>query len=33
MITAMLGQTFDEQHRDAHGQHGEISTTMSFEKI
>ena len=26
------GQTFQEQHRDAHGQHGETPTTLSTEK-
>lgn len=30
---ARAGQTFQEQHRDAHGQHGETPTTMSTEKI
>lgn len=30
---ARAGQTFHEQHRDAHGQHGETPTTMSTEKI
>jgi len=29
---ARLGQTFQEQHRDAHGQHGETPTTLSTEK-
>jgi hypothetical protein len=30
---ARAGQTFHEQHRDAHGQHGETPTTLSTEKI
>jgi hypothetical protein len=29
---ARPGQTFEEQHRDAHGQHGETPTTLSTEK-